>query len=138
MRRKVLIIGLPLALGIGAGMIGYRIINAQEEPVKRTVLLQTDLAGMEGKEGRLVLSQFAPGAAVGKHYHPGHEFVYVVEGSGVLEVEGKPPRTVNAGDAFYQPPQQVHDIRNRSKTASTKLLVIFIAEKGQPLVVPVK
>lgn len=138
MKRAVLLLALTLAVGIAVGLIGSPVLNAQQEPIKRTVLLQTDLPGIEGKEARVILSEYAPGASSGKHHHPGHEFVYLLEGSGVLEVEGKPAVAVNPGDVFYQPPKQVHNFKNPSTTDRLKLLVFFIPEKAQPFTVPVK
>ena len=138
MNRTVLLLSVTLAVGITVGVIGTQILKAQQEPIKRTVLLKTDLPGIEGKEARLILSEYAPGAAAGKHYHPGHEFVYLLEGSGVLEVEGKPPVTVNPGGVFYQPPNQVHNFKNPSTTNHLKLLVFFIPEKEKPFTVPMQ
>ena len=138
MRRTALMLGLALAAGIAVGVIGDQVLNAQQEPVKRTVLLRTDLAGMEGKEVLMINVEIAPGAVSGKHYHHGHELAYVLEGSGILEIEGKPPVTLKAGEAAYQPPKQVHEGKNTSTTAPLKTLSIVIAEKGQPITVPVK
>lgn len=119
-------------------MIGDRVLNAQQQPFKRTVLLRTDLAGIEGKEASVSVLEFAPEAVAGKHHHPGDEFVYVLEGTLILEAEGKPPVTLKPGDTFYQPPNQVHDARNPSTTDPYKSVVFFITEKGQPFTVPVK
>jgi quercetin dioxygenase-like cupin family protein len=82
--------------------------------------------------------EIAPGAATGKHYHPGHEFVYVLEGAGRTSAEGKPEATVRAGEVVYLPPGQVHKTTNASATAPAKALVVYIGEKDQPLVVPVQ
>ena len=77
MRRTVILLGLTLAVGIAVGALGNHFLSAQQEPIKRTVLLKTDLASLEGKEGIVVLAEFAPGAATGKHFHPGEELVYL-------------------------------------------------------------
>ncbi len=138
MKRTALLLSLTLVIGIAIGITATQVLNAQQEPIKRTVLLQTDLPGIEGKEARVILSEYTPGAAAGKHYHPGHEFVYLLEGAGVLEVEGKAPVPVNPGEVFYQPPKQVHNFRNPSTTNHSQLLVFFIPEKGQPFTVPVQ
>jgi quercetin dioxygenase-like cupin family protein len=99
-------------------------------PIKRTVLLKTDLPGMEGKEFLVDQVELAPGAAGGKYYHPGNVFVYILEGSGGLEIDGKPAVTQQAGSIFHEPPKQVQDFRNASKTEALKLLVLFISGKG--------
>ncbi len=138
MKRTVFVIGLTLAVGMYLGAIGNQILHAQPEPIKRTVLLKTDLAGMEGKEAILALAEIAPGAATGKHTHPGYEFAYVLEGSGILEIEGKPSIPLTPGTAIYQPSTQVHRGVNDSSTAPLKIFSVYIVEKGQPLVAPVK
>ena len=138
MRRLALTLGLTFVVGIAGGVIADQVLTAQQAPVKRTELLKSDMPGIEGKEGIIFIAEIAPGAFAAKHYHPGHEFVYVLEGSGILAVEGKPPLSVKAGDTFYQPPKQVHEFKNASKTAPVKNLVFLMAEKGQPLTVPVK
>jgi quercetin dioxygenase-like cupin family protein len=140
MRRLALLLSATFAVGIAMGWFAVKGVNGNEhpEPVKRTVLLRTDLAGTEGQEGVMWLIEIAPGAATGKHYHPGQEFVYVLEGAGRTEVEGKPPVTVKAGEELYLPPRQVHNTTNTSTTAPAKALVVYVGAKGQPLVVPVQ
>ncbi len=138
MKRTVVVIGVTLAVGIYLGATWNQILHAQQEPVKRTVLLKTDLAGMKGKEGIVMLAEIAPGAATGKHTHPTHEFAYVMEGSGSLEVEGKPTIPMKPGTTIYQPPKQVHNGKNASTTAPLKIIAFYIAEKEKPLTAPVK
>ena len=138
MRRAAVFLGVTLAVGIAVGAIGARVLSATQGPVTRTVLLETDLAGMAGKEGSVILAEIAPGAATGKHVHPAHEFAYVLEGEGILEVEGKPAISLRPGVAIHQPPGQVHNGRNTSATSALKILAVYIAEKDQPLTAPVK
>ena len=138
MKRTTLMLGLTLAVGIAVGAIGDQLLHAQSEPIKRTVLLKTDLAGMKGKEAILALAEIAPGAATEKHTHPGYEFAYVLEGSGRLEIEGKPAIALKPGTAIYQPSTQVHRGVNDSSTAPLKIFSVYIVEKGHPLATPVK
>ena len=138
MKRIVLLLGLVLAVGIAIGGVGTGVLNAQQEAVRRAELLKTELGLMAGKEANLVLVEFEPGAAVAKHFHPGDELVYILEGSVILEVDGLPAITLKAGDTFHQPPKQVHSGQNASTTDPVKLLVIWIVDKGQPITVPVK
>jgi quercetin dioxygenase-like cupin family protein len=107
--------------------------NAQQPPLRRTELLKTDLAGLDGKEMHIWTADIAPGAATGKHYHPTPRFVVVLEGSVVLEIDGKPPQTFKAGQAFQESPDVVHNFRNASSTEPAKALGIQYAGKGQPL-----
>ena len=134
MKRTILL----LALGIVVGTIGSQVLSAQQAGLKRTQLLRHDLVGMEGKEGLIVMVEASPGVTAGKHYHPGHELVYVLEGSGTFEVEGRAPMPVKPGDTMYVPPRLAHDVKNTSATAPLKALVFAIAEKGQPLTVEAK
>lgn len=129
MKRVTLMLGLGLAVGITVGTIGTRALNAQPEPVKGTVLLNTDLKAIKSTRGMLVLAELAPGAATGKHDHPGDELAYVLEGSITLEVDGETPVTFKSGDTFHQPRRRVHNVRNASRTASAKVLVVLIEKK---------
>lgn len=138
MKRTGLLLSLTLTVGIALGVIGTQVLNAQQAPMKRTVLIKTDLAGIEGKEAVLALVEFAPGAATEPHYHPGEELAYLLEGTVSFEAQGKSPITFKPGDTFHQPPKQVHRVKNLSVTIPAKALAFTIAEKGQPLTVPVK
>jgi quercetin dioxygenase-like cupin family protein len=138
MKRMAYMLALALVVGIVMGVVGNQFLNAQQQPVKRTELLRTDLPGIEGKEGIVYIAELAPGAAAGKHYHPGSELFYVLEGSMILEVEGKPPATMKQGDVSHLSPKEVHDVKNASATAPMKALIFQLPEKGQPLVTPVR
>ena len=138
MKRTVLLLSLALAAGIALGVVGSHVLYAEQEPIKRTVLLRTDLAGMVGKEAILALAEIAPGAATGKHTHPGYEFAYVLEGSGSLEIEGKPAIHLTPGTAIYQPSTQAHRGVNGSSRAPLKIFSVYILEKGRPIAEPVK
>lgn len=139
MKKTAVICSLILAGGVVLGIIGDRVLNANQDPVKSTLLIRTTVGGVEEKEARVVLVEFSPGAAVrGKHYHPGNEIVYVLDGSVILEVQGRPPVTFRQGEIFQQPPGQVHTGRNASATAVAKLLQFLIVDKDGPAAVPVK
>ena len=138
MKRTVLMLGMTLLVGIYLGVMGAGLLQAQPEPIKRTVLLKTDLADMEGKEAILSLAEIAPGAATPTHTHPGHEFGYVLEGSGTLEIKGKPSIPLTPGTAIYQPSTQVHRGVNDSATAPLKIFSVYILEKGHPIAEPAR
>jgi quercetin dioxygenase-like cupin family protein len=133
MQRTRVMLAMVLALGMGVGWFGHQCLSAQQAQVTRTVLLQTDLAGVEGKEAVLVVAEIAPGATTGKHWHAGQEFAYVIEGSLRLVADGKPAVTLTPGEAIQQPPRQVHEGQNTSSTMPVKVLALYVAEKGQPL-----
>jgi len=138
MKRTTIVAGLAMCCGIGVGLFGHGMLGAQQTTERRTVILTTDLEGMQGKELRIWRTEIGPGVVGTKHYHPGIECNYVLEGSLILEREGEAPVTMNAGDAQCARPRQVLVPRNASTTAPYKSVVFLIAEKGQPLAIPVK
>jgi quercetin dioxygenase-like cupin family protein len=123
------------AMQINAGAMPPRAAIAQTG-TKRTDLQRHDL-GTSGREAVQVRVDFAPGAAFGKHTHPGEEIIYVLEGSLEYEVEGKPPVTLKAGDVFFVPAGTVHSARNVGGTAAAELAT-YVVEKAKPLVTLVK
>ncbi len=110
---------------------------AQETKV--TPLTAIDLADMPGKEAVMITVEYPPGASDPAHRHNAEVFVYVLEGSIIMQVEGRPPVTLTAGQTFYESPNDVHvGGRNASKTKPAKFLVFFLKQKGAPLLVPEK
>lgn len=49
-----------------------------------------------------------PNQTVPRHYHPGEEFLYVIEGSAVHVEEGRADQVLAAGDSYVIPPRAVH------------------------------
>jgi quercetin dioxygenase-like cupin family protein len=135
--RTAFVLSVIFAVGIAVGALGVQSLHAYLEPVKRAMLIKTDLAGEEGKEGGMYLTEIAPRKASGNHYHPVHEFICVLESAGRFEVEGKPPVTMQVGDAVYLGLGQVHNTTNASTTVPAKALVAHVGETGPPLFVPV-
>ena len=110
---------------------------AQEAKV--TPLLSKDLTGIPGKEGLMIRVDYAPGATDAIHRHNAHVFVYVLEGSVVMQVRGGKEVTLVPGQTFYEGPKDVHVVgRNASKTKPARFLVFFVKDKGAPLLVPAK
>jgi len=109
---------------------------AQQPGVKRTDLQRHDL-GAAGREVIQARVELAPGAAFGKHWHPGEEIIYVLEGSLEYEVEGKPPVTLRAGDVLFVPARAIHAARNVGSVPGAELAT-YVVEKGKPLVTQVK
>ena len=136
MKDRRLTIAAGIAIALLAGTWTMRSASAQAPGFKRVELQRHDLA-TPGREAVVARAEFQPGAAAPKHTHPGEEFAYVLEGELVLEVEGKPPMKLKAGDSFFLPAGQVHSAKNPGKTA-TAVLSTYIIEKGKPLATPVK
>jgi quercetin dioxygenase-like cupin family protein len=109
-------------------------LYAQQPGFTRKMLQDQDVSVGE-RHAVQVLAQFAPGAAAGKHTHPGEELGYVLAGTLQLEVAGQPPRTLNAGEVFFIPAGVVHDGRNTG-AGPAKVLATYVVEKGKPVASP--
>jgi quercetin dioxygenase-like cupin family protein len=111
---------------------------AQQQSEKRTALLKNELTGAEGLEVHMWRTDIAAGVVGAKHYHPGTECIYVLQGRMNLEKVGQETLHLKAGDAHCVPPKTVLIPRNASDTEPYQSLVVMIAPKGQPIAVPVK
>ena len=112
-------------------------LTAQEAKV--TQLLSKDLTNIPGKEGLMVIVEYPPGSLDPIHRHNAHGFIYVLEGSIVMQVRGGKEMTLTAGQTFYEGPDDVHVVgRNASKTKPAKFVVFFVKERGAPVLVPAK
>ena len=106
--------------------------------LKVTPLIQKAFPDLPGKEGLVLMVEFAPGHVDMPHRHDAHVFVYLLEGSVEMGVTGGKPVVLNEGDTFYENPQDVHPVgRNLSKTKPAKLLVFFVKNQNTPPVLPV-
>lgn len=109
------------------------------QDVKVTPLLSKDLKSVPGKEATMITVEYAPGASDPIHSHHAHVFVYVLEGSVVMQVRGGERQTLMPGQTFYEAPDDVHLVgRNASNKERAKFLVFFVKDKGAPLVFPEK
>jgi quercetin dioxygenase-like cupin family protein len=116
------------------GALGVGPAGAQQSGFKRTVLQQGDLS-VAGHESVTAVAEFQPGGTVGRHTHPGEEVGYILDGTIVLEQDGKPPVTLGPGKTFFIPAGTIHNATNRS-TAPARVLANYIVEKGKPLAAP--
>ena len=108
---------------------------AQEAKV--TELLSKDLTNLSGKEGLMITVEYPPGSTDPIHRHNAHGFIYVLEGSIVMQVRGGKETTLTPGQTFYEGPDDVHVVgRNASQTKPAKFVVFFVKDKGAPLLVP--
>jgi quercetin dioxygenase-like cupin family protein len=102
-------------------------------------LVSKDLTESPGRDVLMITVEYAPGGADPVHRHNAHGFVYVLEGSVVMQVEGGKPVTLTPGQTFYEGPADVHVVgRNASKTKPAKFLVFLVKDKGAPAFVPVE
>lgn len=106
---------------------------------KVTRLMSKDLAEFPGKEGVMITVVYPPGGSDPVHRHNAYAFVYVLEGSVVMQLKGGKRVTLTPGQTFYEGPNDVHVVgRNASSTKPAKFLVFLVKDKGAPLLVPVK
>jgi quercetin dioxygenase-like cupin family protein len=110
---------------------------AQEAKV--TQLMSKDLTNIPGKEGLMITVEYPPGGSDPIHRHNAHAFVYVLEGSIVMQVRGGKEMTLTPGETFYEGPNDVHIVgRNASQTKPAKFVVFLVKNKGAPVLVPAK
>jgi quercetin dioxygenase-like cupin family protein len=104
-----------------------------------TPLLSKDLPNLPGKEGLMITVVYPPGSSDPIHRHNANAFVYVLEGSIIMQVKGGKEVTLTPGQTFYEGPNDVHVVgRNASKTKPAKFVVFLVKDKGAPVVVPAK
>ena len=121
---------LVLTLVIAGALFGQ---DAQVTP-----LMSKDLPEYPGKEGLMITVVYPPGASDPIHRHNAHAFVYVLEGSVVMQVKAGKEVTLTPGQTFYEGPNDIHTVgRNASKTKPAKFVVFFVKDKGAPVLVPV-
>lgn len=103
-----------------------------------TPLTSKDLPEFPGKEALMIMVEYPPGSADSIHRHNAHAFVYVFEGSIIMQVKGGKEVTLTPGQTFYEGPNDVHVVgKNASNTKPAKFVVFFIKDKGAPVLVPV-
>lgn len=92
-----------------------------------------------GKEVEMIVVNYPPGSVDPVHRHNAHAFVYVLDGSIVMGLNGGKTVTLHAGDTFHEGPDDVHTVgRNASRTGPEKFIVFLINDKGVPVPTPVK
>ena len=112
-------------------------VALEPKDAKVTPLLSKDLTDFPGKEGLMITVEYPPGASDPIHRHNAHAFVYVLEGSIVMQVRGGKEMTLRPGQTFYEGPSDVHVVgRNASQTKPAKFVAFLVKDKGAPVLVP--
>ena len=128
---SVVAFSVTLALGSMSTLYGQSSVSAP--------LLSKDLPDFAGKEVVMSTVTYPAGVASAPHRHDAHTFVYVLEGTVVMQVEGGQPMTLGPGQTFYENPTDVHATsKNASQTQPAKILVFMIKDKGKPATRPAK
>ena len=122
---------------LGPAFLIAGVVFAQDAQV--TPLMSKDLVECRGKEGVMITVVYPPGASDPIHRHNAHAFVYVLEGSVVMQLKGGKEVTLTPGQSFYEGPNDIHLVgRNASATKPAKMLVLLVKNKDAPVVIPVK
>ncbi len=112
-------------------------IPQETKEAKVTPLLSKDLTEFPGKEGLMITVEYPPGSTDPVHRHNAHGFIYVLEGSIVMQVRGGKEVTLTPGQTFYEGPSDVHVVgRNASQTKPAKFVVFLVKDKGTPVFLP--
>lgn len=122
---------IALTLGLLIAAMGAA---SQEASFTRTILQQSDIS-IAGREAVTAVASIQAGGVAPRHTHAGEEVGYVLEGSIILEQDGKPPVTLDAGKAFIIPSGVIHGARNAG-LRTARILATYIVEKGKPLATP--
>ena len=123
-----------LAVLIAGGVLALHGAQAQAPGIKRTDLQRHDLSA-PGREVIQALVEIAPGTPSPRHWHPGEEIIYVLEGSLEYRVEGRPPVTLKAGDVLFVPARTIHSAAAVGDAPGVELAT-YVVEKGKPLASP--
>ena len=127
-----------VVLCLVTGMLMAQQPTASQAPhASVTPLTSKDLPEFPGKEVLMITVEYPPGSVDPIHRHNAHAFVYVLEGSIIMQVKGGKEVTLTPGQTFYEGPNDVHVVgRNASSTKPAKFVVFFIKDKGAPVLVP--
>ena len=127
---------LGAMLIIAFGSFTTRVADSAGDAVV-TALMLTDLADIPGKEVLMITVEYPPGGTDPVHRHDAHAFIYVLEGSIVMQVKGGKEVTLTPGQTFYEGPGDVHTVgRNASRTKPAKFLVLLLKSEGVVPVLP--
>ena len=122
-----------LLVGTGLAVVAGTLL-AQASGLTRTLVGRADVS-VPGREAVVARVEIAPGAKAGRHTHPGDEISYLMEGEATLLIDGQPPRQLKAGESFVIPAGTIHDAQNNGATP-TRLVGVYVVEKGKPLATP--
>jgi quercetin dioxygenase-like cupin family protein len=127
-----------LALVVGCAALVANTAHAAPEAIVKEIM-EKPLPDYPGKEALMIRVEYPPGAVDPVHRHDAHAFLYVLEGSIVMQVKSGQPVTLKPGDTFYEGPDDIHTVgRNASKTKRAKFIVLLLKDKGRPVLTPVQ
>ena len=128
---------LVLLLLMPGTLMAQQPAASQAPQASVTSLTSRDLPEFSDKEVLMITVDYPPGSVDPIHRHNAHAFVYVLEGSIIMQVKGGKEVTLIPGQTFYEGPEDVHVVgRNASATRPAKFVVFFVKDKGAPVLVP--
>src|SRR5262249_38688739 len=111
--------------------------TAMAQEPKVTSLMSKDLTENPGREVLMITVEHAPGGSSAIHRHNAHAFVYVLDGSVVMQLKGGQQVTLTPGQTFYEAADDGHVVgQSQSGSQPAKFLVLLIKDKGAPALVP--
>jgi quercetin dioxygenase-like cupin family protein len=129
--------GVLLSILVGSALFARQVVAAPAPLV--TAMMTKDLTTIPGKECTMLSVTYPPGAVDSAHRHRGYAFVYVLEGSIVMGLNGGQEVTLKAGQTFYEGPDDLHTVgRNASNSKPAKFIAVLIKDKGVPAVLPIE
>jgi len=137
MNRTLVLLAVSV-VSMALGAIGATYVSAQAPQITRTEILRKPMSGLDNKEVVVFVADVPPGGVAGTHYHPGDEAIYMLQGALRFEPDQEAPFELKAGQVTFNPAKHVHKATNMSATEPAKVLNCMIAEKDQPLAVPVQ
>ena len=131
-------LNIPLAALVAGLLAPPGVLTAQEPTV--TPLMTKELTDIPGREVLMITVEYAPGGSDAvPHRHNAHGFIYVLQGSVVMQVKGGKQVTLTPGQTFYEGPDDVHVVgRSASATEPAKIVVLLLKKQGAPALVPVE
>ena len=137
---KISKFGLPLiAAAALLSPLAHAASGAAPPDAIVTELMSKDLPDIPGKDALMIVVDYPPGAVDPVHRHDAYSFVYVLEGSIVMQVKGGKEVTLTPGQTFFEGPDDIHTVgRNASQTQPAKFVVVLIKKKGAPILTPIQ
>lgn len=139
MLRKSIVVATLVALAFGTVALAQNPPQnppVSPSPIKRTPIGKTEVPGGQYEVISAVV-EIAAGFKAGRHFHPGIVQAQVTDGEFWLALDGQPEKTYKAGEAFEVPLKAIHN-EGAVGAKPAKLIAVYVVEKGQPLVQPVK
>lgn len=137
MLKKSLLLAAALVLALaGATYAQQMAAPVSPSPVKRTLIGKIEVPGAN-YEVITAMVEIAPGFKAGRHFHPGIVQAQVLDGEFMLAFDGQPEKVFTAGQSLEVPLKAIHN-EGAVGAKPAKLIAVYMVEKGQPLVQPVK